>query len=246
MNRYQILIEYVGTSYIGWQTQKKGNSIQKTIQNVISKLLKENIKLHGSGRTDKGVHALEQSAHFDCQKKLKDINKLVKSLNFFLNKKNISILKIKLKKNNFHSRFSAKERTYLYIIRNDQSPSTINHNREWNIQNKLDLNLMKKGAKKLVGTHNFSTFRAANCGAKSPIRTIKKIQILKSKKQIKIRIKSQSFLKSQVRSMIGSLKYLSENKWNLKKFEDVLNSKDRKNCAPLAPAHGLYLEKVSY
>ena len=120
------------------------------------------------------------------------------------------------------------------------------HNREWNIRNKLDLNLMKKGAKKLVGTHNFSTFRAANCGAKSPIRTIKKIQILKSKKQIKIRIKSQSFLKSQVRSMIGSLKYLSENKWNLKKFEDVFLSKDRKNCAPLAPAHGLYLEKVSY
>ena len=147
MNRYQILIEYVGTSYIGWQTQKKGNSIQKTIQNVISKLLKENIKLHGSGRTDKGVHALEQSAHFDCQNKIKDINKLVKSLNFFLNKKSISILKIKLKKNDFHSRFSAKERTYLYIIRNDQSPSTINHNREWNIRNKLDLNLMKKGAK---------------------------------------------------------------------------------------------------
>ena len=105
---------------------------------------------------------------------------------------------------------------------------------------------MKKGAKKLVGTHNFSTFRAANCGAKSPIRTIKKILILKSKKQIKIRIKSQSFLKSQVRSMVGSLKYLSENKWNLKKFEDVFNSKDRKKCAPLAPAHGLYLEKVSY
>ena len=102
MNRYQILIEYVGTSYIGWQTQKWGNSIQKTIQNVISKLLKANIKLYGSGRTDKGVHALEQSAHFDCQNKIKDTNKLVKSLNFFLNKKSISILKIKLKKNNFH------------------------------------------------------------------------------------------------------------------------------------------------
>ena len=110
MNRYQILIEYVGTSYIGWQTQKKGNSIQKTIQNVISKLLKENIKLHGSGRTDKGVHALEQSAHFDCQNKIKDINKFIKSLNFFLNKKNISILKIKLKKkkNKFkHLHFSS-------------------------------------------------------------------------------------------------------------------------------------------
>ena len=246
MNRYQILIEYVGTSYIGWQTQKKGNSIQKTIQNVISKLLKENIKLHGSGRTDKGVHALEQSAHFDCQNKIKDINKLVKSLNFFLNKKSISILKIKLKKNDFHSRFSAKERTYLYIIRNDQSPSTINHNREWNIRNKLDLNLMKKGAKKLVGTHDFSAFRASNCGAKSPIRTINQILVKKSKSRIKLKFKSRSFLKNQVRSMVGCLKYLGENKWNLDTFEDVIHNKDRKKIAPPAPACGLYLERIIY
>ena len=246
MIRYQILIEYVGTYFIGWQTQKKGNSVQKVIQNVLSKLLKERIKLHGSGRTDKGVHALEQSAHFDCKNKILNTKKFIKSLNFFLNKKNISILKIKLRNSQFHSRFSAKERTYLYLIRNDYSPSMINQNREWNIRNKLDINLMKKGAEKFIGTHDFSTFRSANCSAKNPIRTIKKIQILKSKKQIKIRINSQSFLKSQVRSMVGSLKYLSEKKWDLKKFENILKSKDRKNCAPLAPAHGLYLEKVIY
>ena len=246
MNRYQILIEYVGTSFVGWQTQKKGNSVQKTIQNILSKLLKEKIKLHGSGRTDAGVHALEQSAHFDCKNKIIDKRKFLKSLNFFLNKKNISILKIKARNQNFHSRFSAKERTYLYLIRNDPSPSMINYNREWNIRNKLDINLMKRGAKKLIGTHDFSTFRASNCAAKSPIRTINKIQILKSKKQIKIRIKSPSFLKSQVRSMVGSLKYLSEKKWDLKKFNKILKSKDRKKCAPLAPAHGLYLEKVIY
>ncbi len=105
---------------------------------------------------------------------------------------------------------------------------------------------MKKGAKKFVGTHDFSTFRASNCAAKNPIRTIKKIQVIKSKKQIKIRIKSQSFLKSQVRSMVGSLKYLSENKWDLKMFESVFKSKNRRRCAPIAPAHGLYLEKVIY
>ncbi len=246
MIRYQLLVEYVGTSFIGWQSQKHGKSIQKTIQNTFCKILKEKIKIHGSGRTDKGVHAIEQSAHFDCKKKIIDIKKLINSLNYFLNKKNISILQIKLKKNNFHSRFSAKERIYLYIIRNDHSPSMINHNREWNIKKRLDVNLMKKGAKKLIGTHDFSTFRAANCSAKNSIKTIKEIQILKSKKQIKIRIKSQSFLKSQVRSIVGSLKYLSENKWDLKKFEKVFNSKDRKNCAPLAPPNGLYLEKVIY
>jgi len=121
-----------------------------------------------------------------------------------------------------------------------------NYNKEWKIRNKLDINLRKRGAKKLIGTHDFSTFRASNCAAKSPIRTINKIQILKSKKQIKIRIKSPSFLKSQVRSMVGSLKYLSEKKWDLKKFNIILKSKDRKKCAPLAPAHGLYLEKVIY
>ena len=246
MIRYQLLIEYVGTSFIGWQIQKKGKSIQKTIQNVLSNLLKEKISLHGSGRTDKGVHAMEQSAHFDCQKKINNINKLIKSLNYFLNKNKISILKIKQKKNNFHSRFSAKERVYLYLIRNNHSPSMLNHNREWNIRKNLDINLMKRGAKKLIGTHNFSTFRASNCNSKNPIKTINNIQILKSNKQIKIRIKSQSFLKSQVRSIVGSLKYLSEKKWNLKKFNQVFRSKNRKNCAPLAPPHGLYLEKVKY
>ena len=246
MIRYQLLIEYVGTSFIGWQTQKKGKSIQKTIQNVLSNLLKEKISLHGSGRTDKGVHAMEQSAHFDCQKKIVDTNKLTKSLNYFLNKNKISILKIKQKKNNFHSRFSAKERVYLYLIRNNHSPSMLNHNREWNIRKNLDINLMKKGAKKLIGTHNFSTFRASNCNSKNPIKTINNIQILKSNKQIKIRIKSQSFLKSQVRSIVGSLKYLAEKKWDLKKFDQVFRSKNRKNCAPLAPPHGLYLEKVKY
>ena len=128
MIRYQLLIEYVGTPFIGWQTQKKGKSIQKTIQNVLNNLLKEKISLHGSGRTDKGVHAMEQSAHFDCQKKIVDTNKLTKSLNYFLNKNKISILKIKQKKNNFHSRFSAKERVYLYLIRNNHSPSMLNHN----------------------------------------------------------------------------------------------------------------------
>ena len=246
MFRYQLLIEYLGTNYKGWQIQKKNKTIQGILQDKIRKLLKENITIVGSGRTDAGVHAIEQSAHFDLKNKLLSLDKFINSINHFLKNENIAILKIRKRTSNFHSRFSAKERTYLYIIRNDQSPSTINHNREWNIRNKLDLNLMKKGAKKLVGTHNFSTFRAANCSAKNPIRTIKKIQILKSKKQIRIRIKSQSFLKSQVRSIVGSLKYLSENKWNLKKFEYVFNSKDRKNCAPLAPAHGLYLEKVSY
>ena len=246
MYRYQILIEYVGTSYVGWQIQKNGNSIQKTIQLALSKILGKKIIIYGSGRTDAGVHAVEQSAHFDIKNKIQNIDRTIKSLNFFLNNKMISIIKIKKKNFNFHARHSAKKRIYLYIIQNRLSPSTINKDREWHIRKKLDINLIKKGAKKLVGTHDFSTFRASNCSAKSPIRTINEILVSKSKNQIKLKFKSKSFLKNQVRSMVGCLKYLGEKKWDLRKFKDVINNKNRKEVAPPAPACGLYLEKIIY
>ena len=246
MHRYQILIEYVGTPFVGWQIQKKGKSVQKTIQLTLSKLLKQKIVLHGSGRTDSGVHALEQSAHFDVKNKIQNIDKMIKSLNFFLNKTMISIINIKKKNINFHARYSAKERIYLYIINNRLSLSTINKDREWHIRKKLDITLIKKGSKKLVGTHDFSTFRASNCSAKSPIRTINEIIVRKSKNRIKLKFKSKSFLKNQVRSMVGCLKYLGEKKWDLKKFENVITKKDRKKVAPPAPACGLYLEKIIY
>jgi len=246
MFRYQILIEYDGTSYVGWQIQKKGKSIQKTIQSALSKLLKQKITLYGSGRTDAGVHALEQSAHFDVKNKIQNIDKLIKSLNFFLNHKRISIINIKKKKINFHARHSAKERTYLYIIQNRLSPSTLNKDKEWHIKKKLDINLIKKGAKKLVGTFDYSTFRSSGCQAKSPIRTIKSIKIRSSKNKIEIEFKSQSFLQQQVRSIVGCLKYLGEKKWDLKTFDKVFKSKKRILCAPPAPPEGLFLTKVTY
>jgi len=246
MFRYQILIEYVGTSYVGWQIQKKGKSIQKTIQSILSKLLKQRIILYGSGRTDAGVHALEQSAHFNVKNKIQNIDKIIKSLNFFLNNKMISIINIKKKKINFHARYSAKERIYLYIIQNRLSPSTLYKGREWHIRKKLDINLIKKGSKKLIGKHDFSTFRSSSCSAKSPVKTINEIIVSKSKNRIKLKFKSKSFLKNQVRSMVGCLKYLGEKKWNLRKFENIIKKKDRKKVAPPAPACGLYLEKIIY
>tara|TARA_Y100000590_G_scaffold177283_1_gene202457 strand:+ start:5739 stop:6479 length:741 start_codon:yes stop_codon:yes gene_type:complete len=246
MHRYQILIEYVGTPFVGWQIQKKGISVQKIIQSSLKKLLKEKIILYAAGRTDSGVHSLEQSAHFDVKKKILNNEKFIKSLNFFLNPKKISIINIKKKNKNFHARFSAKERSYIYLIRNRISTSTINNNREWHIRKKLDLELMKKGSKKLIGTHDFSTFRASNCNASSPIRTLNKVVLVKSKTQIKLNFKSRSFLKNQVRSMVGCLKVLGENKWSLTKFENVIKSKNRNNCAPPAPSCGLYLEKITY
>jgi len=247
MHRYQVLIEYVGTAnFIGWQIQSKGNSIQKIIQNKISKLLKEKISLTGSGRTDKNVNAWGQSAHFDTKKKIINIRKFICSLNFFLNQKLISIIEIKKRNLNFHARYSAKERIYQYIILNRMAPPSLDKNKVWHIRKKLDIKLLKEGAKKLVGNHDFTTMRAKNCYAKSPIKKINKITIKNINNKIQIEFRSKSFLRNQVRSMVGCLKYLAEKKWNIKKFENIFKSKKRKNCAPPAPAHGLYLAKVIY
>ena len=246
MHRYQILIEYVGTNFVGWQTQPKGRSIQKLIQIKLSKLLKEKIVLIGSGRTDSGVHAIEQSAHFESKKEIQNLDKFLKSVNHFVNNMNISITKIKKRNNNFHARFSAKQRIYKYVIFNRLSKPSIEKGRGWHIIKDLDISLMKKGAKKLLGTKDFSTFRSSSCNAKSPIRTIKSIKIKSTKGRIEIQFKSQSFLQQQVRSMVGCLKYLAEKKWDLKKFELILKSKKKILCAPPAPSHGLFLEKVIY
>ena len=246
MHRYQILIEYDGTNFIGWQIQSKGKSIQKLIQTKLSKLLKEKILLIGSGRTDSGVHAIEQSAHFECKKEIQNLDKFLKSINHFVNDMNVSIMNIKKRNLDFHARFSAKQRIYKYVIFNRLSRPSIEKGRGWHIIKELDISLMKKGAKKLLGTKNFSTFRSSSCNAKSPIRTIKSIKIKSTRGRIEIQFKSQSFLQQQVRSMVGCLKYLGEKKWNLKRFDLVFKSKKKINCAPPAPPEGLFLEKVIY
>jgi len=246
MNRYQILIEYVGTNYNGWQIQRKGKTIQGRIQNAIYKIFKEKVNIIGSGRTDSGVHALEQSAHFDTSTKIKDSYKFLKSVNHFLSRHGISILDLKKRQLTFHARYSAKARIYKYIILNRKSGSTLKNKRCWHIIKKLNLAMMKKGAKKLIGTKDFSTFRSSSCSAKTPVRTIKSIKFLTKKDIIEIEIKAQSFLQNQVRSMVGCLKYVGENKWSIQKFDKIIKSKKRINCAPPAPAEGLYLTKVIY
>jgi len=246
MNRYQILIEYVGTNYNGWQVQRKGKTIQGRIQNAISKIFKEKINIIGSGRTDSGVHALEQSAHFDTSKKIKDSYKFLKSVNHFLSRYGISILDLKKRKLTFHARYSAKARIYKYVILNRKSGSVLKNKRCWHIIKKLNISMMKKGAKKLIGTKDFSTFRSSSCSAKTPVRTIKSIKFLTKKDVIEIEIKAQSFLQNQVRSMVGCLKYVGEDRWSIQKFDKIIKSKKRINCAPPAPAEGLYLTKVIY
>ena len=246
MFKYQILVEYVGTNFRGWQVQKKGKTIQGLIQEKISKLLKEKITLLGSGRTDTGVHAIEQSAHFECKNEIKQKGRFLKSMNHFLNKDGISILKIRRRTKSFHARFSAKIRIYKYVIINRLGGPVLDEKRGWHIMKKLDVVTMKKGAKKLLGTKDFSTFRASSCRAKSPIKTMTLVKIKSYKNKIEIEFRSRSFLQQQVRSMVGCLKYLGEKKWSLNKFESVIKSKKRVLCAPPAPPEGLYLARIIY
>ncbi len=246
MFNYQITIEYLGTNYVGWQIQKNGVSIQSLVQKALNKTLKSKIKINGSGRTDAGVHAVAQSANFFFKKKITDKFKFLNTINYFLKKTSISILNIKKKKLNFHARHSAQKRLYKYIICNRIGNLTINKNRSWLIKKKLDLKKMKKAIKYFYGTHNFSAFRAASCSAKNPIRTISKVNIKKGGDKIIMTFESKSFLQKQVRSMVGCLKYVGEEKWSLKKFINVMESKKRELCAPPAPSQGLYLTRVIY
>ena len=239
-------IEYDGTNFVGWQSQKNGDSVQDNIEKVLKKILKEKIKIAGAGRTDKGVHAFSQFANFYFNKEINNKKSFLNSLNFFLKKKMISILDVKKKSKNFHARHSAKLRIYEYVIINREGSLSINHNKAWNIKKKINLKLMKKGAKILEGTHDFSTFRAASCSAKSPIKKMKQVKVSKINDTIKIRFSSESFLQNQVRSMTGCLKYLATNKWRIKDFREVFKSKKRSKCAPPAPACGLYLFNINY
>ena len=245
MQRYKIKIEYEGTPFVGWQFQKNGQSVQEVLQKAIFNFSEEKVIVTGAGRTDSGVHALEQVAHFDLKKKMQK-KSLLPAINQNIDSKSVTVLKINKVSKKFHARHDAKKRTYLYLIINRQSPLALQKNKAWHIRKKLDVKAMKKGAKLLLGTHDFSTFRASSCGAKSPIKTMEKISIKKNKEKITLKFTSKSFLQQQVRSMVGCIKYLGEGKWNLDTFKNSLKSKNRAKCAPPAPACGLYLAKIKY
>ena len=246
MFNYLIKIEYVGTNFVGWQSQKNGKSIQDSVEKALTRVFKSQIRVIGSGRTDKGVHALSQYANFKSKIKINEKKIFLNSVNFFLKKKGISILDIKTKKKDFHARFSAKLRTYEYLIINRQGNLSIDRDRAWHIKKKINLKLMRSGAKILEGTHDFSIFRASSCSARSPIKKLYPIKISKINDKIKIRFCSKSFLQNQVRSMVGCLKYLSTGKWSITDFKKAFESKKRSRCAPPAPACGLYLLDVQY
>ena len=246
MYNYLIRIEYDGSKFVGWQFQKNGISIQEIIEKKLKRYFKKKINIIGAGRTDKGVHALGQCANFLVEKEIENKKKFINSINFFLRPNLIVILNIQKKNLKFNSRYNAKERSYEYKIINRQSDLVIKRQKAWLIRKKINLDLLKKGSKILEGTHDFSTFRASSCSSKSPLKKINKVLVRRRGEDISIIFKSQSFLQNQVRSMVGCLKYLSTYKWSLNDFKKAFKSKKRINCAPPAPACGLYLFKIKY
>ena len=187
-----------------------------------------------------------QSANFYHNARIKNNFKFLSTVNFFLKRHSVSILSLKERNFKFHARHSAKKREYEYVILNRTAKLTIDNNRAWLVKKKLDIKKMKKGLLFLIGTHDFSSFRSSSCSAKSPVRTISNAKIIKRGERIIIKFISKSFLQTQIRSMIGCLKYVGENKWRPNKSKEIILSRSRKKCAPLAPALGLYLKKITY
>tara|TARA_Y100000590_G_scaffold432037_1_gene547574 strand:+ start:312 stop:1055 length:744 start_codon:yes stop_codon:yes gene_type:complete len=245
MPRYKLDIEYEGSSYVGWQRQKNGKSIQGSLEYAIFSLFQQKIDVFGAGRTDAGVHALSQVAHFDSEKHLPN-EKVRDGLNYYLKFENISVLSVSKATCSFHARFSAVMRHYMYRILNRRSPPSVDYGRVWHVPVVLNAKKMHDAAQCFVGYHDFTTFRAAHCQSSSPFKTISYINVAKKSDEIIVFVSAKSFLHSQVRSMVGSLKLVGEGKWSNEELIQALLDRDRAKSGPVAPSMGLYLSKVDY
>lgn len=243
--RYKLTIEYNGAPFVGWQEQADQLSVQSVLEKALDTYLRQKVKVFASGRTDTGVHALGQVAHFDVAKKLNK-RKTIYSLNALMRPYPVVIRKMELVSDNFHARFSAKKRTYLYRIQNTAFPPALNVGRVWHVNQKLNVKKMNQAASLLIGKHDFSTFRAANCQAKSPIKTLDSLTIKRVREEVHIIVSAKSFLYHQVRNFAGALVKVGIGKWSVSDFEKAFQAKDRTKGAETAPAEGLYFIKVEY
>jgi len=215
------------------------------VEKALNTYLRQKVKVFASGRTDTGVHALGQVVHFDLAKKL-NRRKAIYSLNALMRPYPVVIRKMELVDEDFHARFSAKQRTYLYRIQNTNFPPALNIGRVWHINQKLDVKKMNEAAKLLIGKHNFSTFRAANCQAKSPIKTLDVLTVKRVGEEVRITVSAKSFLYHQVRNIVGSLAYVGSGKWSVADFQAAFEACDRCRGGETAPACGLYFVSVCY
>lgn len=247
MPRYRIDIEYDGGPYAGWQRQAGQHSVQEAIEKAIAAFCGEAVTLRGAGRTDAGVHALGQVAHFDLSREWKS-NRVRDAINAHLSlaDETVSILGAAVVNEDFDARFSATARHYLYRISNRRAPPTLDRGRVWHVTKKLDAEAMHEAAQRLVGHHDFTTFRSAHCQAKSPMKTLDRLEVSRLGEEIEIRASARSFLHNQVRSLVGTLKRVGEGGWTADDVTGALEARDRVACGPVAPAGGLYLVRVDY
>lgn len=245
MPRYRITLEYDGTSFVGWQEQASGPTVQAEVTEALFKFTGERVAVKGAGRTDSGVHALGQVAHFDLSKEWQPF-RIQEALNYHLKPNPIAVVACAAVDDQFDARFSASARRYLYRILNRRARPALDETRVWWVPQPLDADAMHNAAQTILGHHDFTTFRAALCQAKSPEKTLDQLRVSRVGAEIHIEAQARSFLHNQVRSMAGSLKLVGEGKWQVRDLKAALDAKDRARCGPVAPACGLYLVHVTY
>jgi tRNA pseudouridine38-40 synthase len=245
MPRYKLTIEYDGTPFVGWQAQDNGPSVQALLTDAIAAFAGERAAIQGAGRTDAGVHALGQVAHVDLGKEWDD-DTVRDASNFHLRPHPVAVLAAQRVEADFDARFSATRRHYLYRIVNRRADLALEQNRAWRIGRPLDAAAMHAAAQMLIGRHDFTTFRAAECQAKSPVKTLDRLDVARDGEELRITAAARSFLQHQVRSMVGSLVHVGEGKWRADDLAAALAARDRTACGQVAPPQGLYLVRVDY
>ena len=243
MTRYKINLEYDGTDLIGWQENAQGASVQSLLTDAIFQFCGEKVDVYSAGRTDAGVHAISMVAHFDLEKE-QNPETVMRAMNFYLTEKPVAVLSCEKVSDNFHSRFSCTSRHYKYIVLNRPAPVVLKKNRVWWVPQKLNINAMRVAAKKLIGKHDFTSFRAAQCQAKSPMKTLDSVNITQNKDEIIFEFSARSFLHHQVRNMVGTLVEIGMGK--PLDIDEIFNAKNRSAAGINAPACGLYFVSADY
>jgi tRNA pseudouridine38-40 synthase len=245
MPRYKLTIEYDGTPFAGWQRQTNAPSVQQALEKAIAAMSGETVNTQAAGRTDSGVHALGQVAHFDLSKPW-DPFRIREALNHHLRPQPVAVLEAEAVDDSFEARFSAKARHYEYRILTRRAPPVIERNHVWHVPKPLDVDAMDHAAGLILGLHDFTTFRSSECQAKSPLRSLDVFAVRRELDHIVVTASARSFLHHQVRSMVGSLKLVGEGKWSPADFRAALDARDRKRCGAMAPSAGLYFTRVDY
>ena len=245
MPRYKLVLEYDGTPFVGWQRQENGLSVQEALEKAIERLSGEIVTTHAAGRTDAGVHALAMAAHFDLEKAY-PADVVRDAVNQHLRPAPVSVLEAAEVGDEFHARFSCIGRAYEYRIVNRRPPLALDVNRAWRLTQSLDADAMHEAAQVLLGKHDFTTFRAAACQAKSPVKSLDEISVSRAGEEVYVRCAARSFLHNQVRSFVGSLVEVGKGKWRTRDLKAALDARDRAQCGQVAPAEGLYFRCAFY